>query len=95
MTTPPLPSFERYLALDLHRDCLVAGAVNARQEIVLTPRRIELAQWDAWRQANLRPTDAVVLEATTNAWPIYDQVAPLVGHAAVPHPAVVKLIASA
>ena len=95
MTSPPLSSFERYLALDLHRDYVVAGAVNARQEIILPPRRIEWAQWDAWRQANLRPTDAVVLEATTNAWSIYDQVAPLVGRAVVAHSALVKLIASA
>jgi transposase len=95
MISPPLSSFERYLALDLHRDYVVAGAVNGRQEIVLPPRRIEWTQWDTWRQANLRPTDAVVLEATTNAWPVYDQVAPLVGRAVVAHPALVKLIANA
>jgi len=47
-----------------------------------------------WAQANLRPTDSVVLESTTNAWHIYDQVAPLVGRAVVAHPALVKLIAS-
>jgi len=95
MTAPPLPSFERYLALDLHRDYVVAGGVNAQQAIVMSPRRIEWAQWDAWRRANLQPSDAVVLEATANSWPVYDQVAPLVGRALVAHPALVKLIASA
>ena len=41
------------------------------------------------------PTDAVVIEATTNAWVIYDLLVTLVGRAVVAHPAKVKLIAEA
>ncbi|MFV1859849.1 MAG: hypothetical protein ACC647_10955 [Anaerolineales bacterium] len=74
---------------------LVVGGVNFRQEIVLKPRRISLEKWPAWARANLLPTDAVVLEATTNAWEIYDQVAPLPGKTVVAHPPQVKWIAEA
>ena len=48
-----------------------------------------------WHTKHLQPTDAVVLEATTNAWTFYDQVAPRVGRAVVAHPGLVKVIASA
>lgn len=80
-TSPP--SFERYLAVDLHKHCVVVGGLNARQEIVLPPRRVELSVWPAWAKANLRFSDVLVVEATTNAWDFYDQVSPLVGRAVV------------
>jgi hypothetical protein len=56
---------------------------------------VELARWPQWAQANLLPTDAVVLEAITNAWAIDDLLVTLVGRAVVAHPAKVKLIADA
>jgi transposase len=91
-----LPStFERFLALDIHKRYLVVGGVNGALDVVLKPRRISYPEWPQWAQANLGPSDAVVLEATTNAWHLYDQVAPLAGRAVVAHPALVKLIASA
>ena len=40
----------------------------------------------------LRPSDRVVLEATINAWTIYDLLAPLVTEVQVAHPLLVKLI---
>ncbi|MGO8949317.1 MAG: transposase, partial [Ktedonobacterales bacterium] len=40
-------------------------------------------------------TDEVVLEATTNAWELYDRLAPLVQVVKVAHPLLVKLISSA
>jgi transposase len=95
MNSPPKLTFPRFLALDLHKRYLVVGGVNFHQEIVLKPRRISLEKWPAWARANLLPTDAVVLEATTNAWEIYDQVEPLVGKAVVAHPPMVKWIAEA
>ena len=90
----PLTVFERYLAVDLHKAYVVVGGVNARLEVVLSPRRIELNAWPRWAQANLRPTDALVVESTLNAWDFYDQVTPLVGQAVVANPRLVKLIAS-
>lgn len=38
----------RYLGVDLHKHYLVIGGVNARQEVVLVPRRVELDNWPAW-----------------------------------------------
>jgi transposase len=89
----PPTVFERYVAVDLHKDYVVVGGVNGRLEVVLTPRRIELEAWPRWAQAHLRKTDALVVESTSNAWDFYDQVAPLVGQAVVANPRLVKLIA--
>ena len=82
--------FARFIGIDLHKHYLVVGGVNAGQEVVLPPRRVNLENWLKWAEANLKPTDAVVLEATTNAWEIYDQVLPLVGRAVVANPVQVK-----
>ncbi len=83
MSLPSPPSFERYLAVDLHKHYVVIGGLNARQEVILPPRRIDLSDWPAWSKAHLHKTDILVVEATTNAWDFYDQVAPLVGRAVV------------
>lgn len=34
-------STERFVALDVHQRYVVVGAVNAGQQIVLSPRRVE------------------------------------------------------
>jgi transposase len=95
MPNPILPpSCTRFLAVDLHKDYVVVGGVNARIETVLSPRRIELNVWPHWATTNLKSTDALVVESTSNAWDFYDQVAPLVGRAVVANPRLVKLIAS-
>ena len=95
MTDPPIHVWSRYIAIDIHKHYLMIGGIDAHKRIVLQPRRSELHRWREWAQANLHPTDAVVIEATTNAWAIYDQLVGLVGHAVVAHPAKVKLIADA
>jgi transposase len=89
------PTFARYLAVDLHKAYVMVGGVNAQQAVVLPPRRIELEAWPRWAKANLKKTDALVVESTSNAWDFYDQVAPLVGRMVVANPRLVKLIASA
>lgn len=88
-------SAERFVALDVHKRYVVVGAVNARQQIVLSPRRVDLDDFLFWSQQHLRPTDAVVLEATTNAWHLCDQLGPLVASVTVAHPLLVKLITTA
>lgn len=60
-------SAERFVALDVHKHYVVVGAVTASQQIVLSPRRVDLDDFLSWSQQHLRSTDAVVLEATTNA----------------------------
>lgn len=95
MSPHPKSTYKRSLALDLHKHYLAVGAVNRLQEIVLNPRHIPLEKFSAWATANLLPTDDVVLEATTNAWQIYDLVLPLVNRVTVAHPPQVKWIAEA
>ena len=56
----------RFVGLDLHRHDVMVGAVNAHQDIVLTPQRVTLRQFAQWASHHLRPTDQVAVEATTN-----------------------------
>jgi transposase len=72
-------SMERFIGLDVHKHYAVACAVNARKEVLLGPVRVEFSRWPQWIAGNVQASDAVVLEATTNAWPLYDQLAPLAG----------------
>src|SRR5215213_9650862 len=71
-------SWLRFIAIDIHKHYLMIGAIDAHKRVVLPPRRVELSRWPDWARANLVSSDAVVLEATTNAWAIYDLLAPLV-----------------
>jgi transposase len=95
MTDPPIQVWTRYIAIDIHKHYLMIGGIDAHKRIVLQPRKVDLHRFGEWAKANLLPTDAVVLEATTNAWVIYDQVVTLVERVVVAHPAKVKLIADA
>jgi transposase len=85
----------RYVALDIHRDYLTVGAVDSQQQIVLTPRRFGFESFAVWAAAHVSQSDAVVLEATANAWVLYDQLTPLAGSVTVAHPLAVKLITAA
>src|SRR6266702_1922532 len=85
MATTSSPT--RFVALDIHRKYLVVGAVDAGQQVVLTPRRFGFEAFSAWATTHLTSSDAVVLEATSNAWLLYDQLEPVVGS--------VKVIAAA
>src|SRR6185369_17664161 len=67
---------------------------NAQQEIVLRPRNVEIERFKRWAEENLRETDEVVLEATTNTWDVYDSIVPRVKRVVVAHPAEVKQIAN-
>jgi transposase len=86
---------KRFVGLDVHKHYVMVGAVNRFQEMVLPPRKVSLVEFEGWAKKNLRPTDEVVLEATTNAWYIYDLLEPLVARVVVCHPPQVKLIAAA
>jgi len=86
---------DRYIALDIHKEYVLAGGQTAGQEWVLPPRRISMTKFREWATANLREGDAVVIETTTNVWDIYDIVAPLVTRTAVAHAGAVRQIAEA
>lgn len=85
----------RFVGIDLHKQFVVIAAVDAHQQVVLKPKRISLDDLPAWAQTHLDPTDAVVLEATGNAWYLYDLLTPLVGRCLVANPLQVKWIAAA
>ncbi len=91
--TPSTPT--RFVALDVHRKYVVVGAVDAQQHVVLTPRRFGFEAFEEWAPTHLTTSDAVVLEATSNAWLLYDQLKPFVTDVIVAHPQAVKLIAAA
>ena len=93
--TEDTSQIERYIALDIHKEYVLAGGQNAKQEWVMPPRRISMAKFREWATANLHASDALVIETTTNVWDIYDIVAPLVTRTVVAHAGAVRQIAEA
>jgi transposase len=85
----------RYIALDIHKHYCVIAGVDRDGRVVLQAVRVEHADLEDWLKKNLRSTDHVVLESTTNAWHVYDLLAPLVKRVVVANPIKVKQIASA
>jgi transposase len=85
----------RYVALDIHKKYCVIGGVDREGRVVLHAVRIEHADLEGWLRKNLLSTDHVVFESTTNAWYVYDLLAPLVERVVVANPAKVKQIANA
>src|SRR5574342_158717 len=86
---------ERYIAVDIHKEYVLAGGMNAKQEWALPPHRISMAKFREWASANLHEGDAVVIETTTNVWDLYDIVAPLATRTVVAHAGAVRQIAEA
>lgn len=85
----------RYLGLDVHKHYLIAIGVNAAKEQVYGPVRVDLQRLDGWAKKALLPTDAVVLEMTTNTWQVYDELKPFAHSVTVVHPPHVALITRA
>ena len=84
---------ERYIAIDIHKHYLVVGGMNPGKEWVLRTRKVRMSRFPEWVQKNIKLTDAVVIESTSNAWEIYDLIAPLVGKIVVANPLKVGQIA--
>ena len=83
----------RFVGLDVHRRYATVAAVDSKQQVVLTVRRIDFQDFDVWTRKHLRKTDVVTLEATSNAWHLYDKLVPLVASVTVANPMQVALIA--
>ena len=85
----------RYVALDIHKHyCIIAG-VDREGRVVLHAVRVEHADLEGWLKKNLRASDHVVIESTTNAWHVYDLLEPWVERVVVANPIKVKQIAQA
>ncbi len=85
----------RYVALDIHKHYCIIAAVDRDGRIVLHPVRVEHADLEGWLKKNMRASDHVVIESTTNAWHVYDLLEPCVERVVVANPIKVKQIAQA
>jgi transposase len=83
----------RFVGLDVHRRYATVAAVDSKQQVVLTARRIDFEDFDVWIRKHLRRTDVVTLEATSNAWHLYDKLVPLVASVIVANQMQIALIA--
>jgi transposase len=83
----------RFVGLDVHRRYATVAAVDSKQQVVLTARRVDFEDFEVWIRKHLRRTDVVTLEATSNAWHLYDLLVPLVASVTVANPIQVALIA--
>jgi len=86
---------KRYIALDIHKKYCVIAGVDRDGRVVLQPVRVEYADLEGWLKKNLRSSDHVVIESTTNTWHVYDLLVPLVERVVVANPIQVKQIAQA
>lgn len=85
----------RYFGIDVHKAFVVIAAVNDEQEVIQPPCRILMADLLQWAEQTLKPQDRAVIEATTNAWHIYDILDAHAGKVLVANPYKTKLIAEA
>ena len=94
MVTPAVQPL-RFMALDMHKHYVMVGAVSPQQEGVLRPRKFTWPEFDRWQAQHIGPGDAVVIEASGNAWHVYDQLTAQGATAFVANPLLVKWIGSA
>jgi transposase len=85
----------RYVALDIHKHYCVVAGVDRDGRVLLHPVRVEHTDLEGWLKKNLCASDQVVIESTTNAWHVYDLLAPLAERVVVANPIEVKQIANA
>jgi transposase len=84
----------RFFGLDLHREYVMAYAVDETLTPVVRPTTIPWERFAAWCARVLTETDAVVIEMTTNTWATHDQLAQHVHSVTVVHPQHLKVITS-
>jgi transposase len=89
-TDKPKPT--RFIGLDLHRYYLVATGVDADLNKVYGPHRVDLIDLQDWITRTVTPVDALVVEATANAFQVYDQLLPHAHSVIVVHPPQVALV---
>lgn len=89
---PEKPDPKRFIGLDIHKHYLIAIGVDADLNQVLGPQRVQLVNLEGWIRKTLTPSDAVVIEMTTNTWQVYDELLLFVHSVTVVHPPHVALI---
>jgi transposase len=95
----PIPAdklaWARFIGLDVHKHYLIASGVDAQLNHVLGPQRVQLTHLESWAKKTLLPYDAVVLEMTTNAFQLYDDLTPYAYSVTLVHPPHISLITRA
>jgi len=86
------PKPTRFIGLDLHKYYLVATGVDAELNKVYGPRRVDLIELEGWIHKVITKQDALVLEATANAFMLYDALAPHAHSVTIVHPPHLALI---
>jgi transposase len=86
----------RFVGCDLHKQQITFCILNAKA-LVLQRGRIATTREaiQAFAQNELRPTDEVAMEATTNTWAVVDLIEPHVARIVVSNPMTTKAIAAA
>ncbi len=92
---PTPTSSARFFALDIHKHYAMVAAVDRDGQPLMKPRKVTNADLPDWATGHLFPDDLVVIESTTNAWHVYDLLAPLVAEVKVANPIRIKQIAQA
>ena len=86
----------RYVGLDVHKRVVVACILDTRGHVLHRHRfPCTRAGLDRFAHHYLRPTDQVVLEATTNTWEVVNLLKPFVAEVVVSNPLRTKVIAEA
>ena len=85
MSSNPASS-PRDIALDIHKHYALVAAVDREGQVLLKPRQVTNEQLPDWAKGHLFAEDMVVIESTTNAWHVYDLLAPLVAEVKVANP---------
>lgn len=85
----------RFIGLDIHKKYFVAAGVDRKLNPALGPHEAPIRQLERWARKNLSPSDAVVIEMTTNTYAVYDALKPFAGSVTVVHPPHVALIVRA
>src|ERR1035437_8554687 len=89
---PEQPLIPRWIGVDIHKAYFVAVGVNAEKSAIFGPHKIPNEQLEEWIAKHLLPTDAVVLEMSTNTYLFYDTLFPHVGSVIAVHPPNVRLV---
>jgi transposase len=89
---PKSADIRRWIGLDIHKSYFVAVGVDAEKQPVFGPQRVMNEQLEEWGSQHLQPTDAIVMEMTTNTYLFYDTLFPLVGSVIAVHPPNVRLV---
>lgn len=91
MADSPAPP-ARFVAINIRKHDALVGAVDADQQVALTPCHVALAGLETWLLQRLQPSDAVVIVSLANAWQIHDTLAALVASVSIAHPRLDNLL---